>query len=160
MGVSSRGALFQVIAAGALLFLVLNYWETGKKLVRGAESGFAVIELQNVTNLLDGCAAAEAEQGQMGNLCYPATYQAFQELLKKEFPSKGERAWKDRWGKDLSYHGYLYQGVAGYHVGSAGPDGQWRNDDDIWSCRWGEKRWGQNLGGDVQKVDAKGKPQK
>jgi hypothetical protein len=142
------------------MFLVLNYWETGKQLVSGAESGYAVIEIQNITNLLDGGSAAEAEHGQAGFLGYPATYEAFQAMLRAEFPSKGERAWKDRWGNDLAYYGYLYQSVAGYQVGSAGADGQWRTEDDIWSCRWGEKRWGQNLGGEVLNVDAKGKPKK
>jgi hypothetical protein len=142
----------QMLAVGVICCVIVAYSRAGKDLMRGYQSSIAATQLSAVATWLDTFATDETDdsggQGSTGFL-YPPDYQSFCDGLAAEYPNKGERAWKDYWGTDLQYQPGLWQGTPGYYLASAGPDKQWRTEDDLWVCRWGEKRWSQNMGWDA-----------
>jgi hypothetical protein len=158
----TQNMFLQLMAVAVIVCLVVAYSRLGKDLMKGFEGSLGTMQLNEIAARLDGFATEESEGGAgqdaTSGFPYPVDHAAFARLLGQEYPNKGDRAWKDRWGTDLYYAPYEWEGAPGYYLGSAGPDREWKSKDDLWICRWGEKRWSQNMGWSTSPDEQKWEP--
>ena len=132
------------LAVGALL--LLSYTSAGKDLWAKLQVGTGAMELGRIAGMLDREAASTDLQP--GVTPYPEDYTAFCQLLRENTRGEEKEPWKDHWGTALYYYSGFYKTQPGYCIGSAGPDCEWRTEDDIWISRWGDTRRTRNVGGD------------
>jgi hypothetical protein len=139
---NNTGMVLQFIAVAVGAYLLVTYSQVGKDLLNSCQGAIAGIELRRIADTLD---VYGSDYTGDRNSVYPADYDGFRKLLAQSYPDKQD-PWKDHWDNGLWYWSYTTEDEeAGYYLGSAGPDGKWKTKDDIWCCRFGNKRWTENL---------------
>jgi len=116
----------KLIAGAVTVWAAVNYSQIAQNTFGTAKKSVAVIELKRIDDALQNYAAMVVSDG--GNeFTYPPEDE-FEQFMKDSFESVGRDELLDQWGKKFRYERIKH----GYRLASAGKDGEFGTDDDLW----------------------------